>query len=903
MDDTTLATKLHIPPPCQLLVLRPRLTAALSKALTSSLTLVSAPAGYGKSTLVSSWLRDTDVPSAWLSLDEGDNDPIRYLQYFISALQRIVPTIQPDLLGVLQEKQPAPFEALLNILINEIDRQAAPFVLVLDDFHTIQAQPVLEMVTHLLEHMPPQMHLVLLTRTDPPLPLSRLRVRSQLAEIRADQLRFTREEIATFLNEAMGLRLSTDDIAALEMRTEGWIAGLQLAAIALQSHIAMQDGKDIHSFVSAFTGSNYYIIDYLTEEVLKRLPERVSLFLLQTSILGRICGPLCEAVVELGTIEQNNGQAILEDLERMNLFLIPLDDERHWYRYHHLFADVLSRHLERLYTHQSYELHQRASQWYEQNGFIPEAIQHSLAAGDQDCATQLIEQNGVLLLIRGEVTTLLKWIEAVEPHSQTHPWLYIFKAWAFALTGNLDRVNGMLRTAEELISTLEPTQEVRVMQGTIAAARAFQANLQCEAHIAADFARQALGYLPDIDLISRSLRTVAYALLGDASSISGDLEDAKEAYTEAAKIGQAAGDIHLTIVNNSNLANVLIEQGSLRQAARIYSDTLQIATRPDGQKSIIAGRVYGELSQVFYEWNHLEDAFLFAQQCLTLCRQWGNMDLQAVGYVMLARLERLQAHPEKVQEAMQAAEQLVNGFDLAPKYSVWVKSALARLFIVQGNLEKASRLIQQSGIDMESMNGDAEISYLQEPIVLVLVRLLMAKGEYNAAMALSQRLLQKAEAKKRIGRVIEVLVLQALAFQGKRDMNQAMAALERALAVAQSEGYCRVFLDEGEPMAKLLFQAKAHRIGQGYASELLSALGEVFSTELPPAQLLIEPLTLRELEVLKLIEAGYSNQDIAAELVISMPTVKRHISNIYAKLGVESRTQAVSLGKELRLFE
>jgi LuxR family maltose regulon positive regulatory protein len=441
------------------------------------------------------------------------------------------------------------------------------------------------------------------------------------------------------------------------------------------------------------------------------------------------------------------------------------------------------------------------------------------------------------------------------------------------------------------------------MQGTIAAARAFQANLQGEAHIAADFARQALGYLPDIDLISRSLRTVAYALLGDASSISGDLEDAKEAYTEAAKIGQAAGDIHLTIVNNSNLANVLIEQGSLRQAARIYSDTLQIATRPDGQKSIIAGRVYGELSQVFYEWNHLEDAFLFAQQCLTLCRQWGNMDLQAVGYIMLARLERLQAHPEKVQEAMQAAEQLVNGFDLAPKYSVWVKSALARLFIVQGNLEKASRLIQQSGIDMGSMNGDAEISYLQEPIVLVLVRLLMAKGEYNAAIALSQRLLQKAEAQKRIGRVIEVLVLQALAFQGKRDMNQAMANLERALALAQSEGYCRVFLDEGEPMAKLLFQAKAHRIGLGYASELLSALGEVFRTELPPAQLLIEPLTLRELEVLKLIEAGYSNQDIADELVISMPTVKRHISNIYAKLGVESRTQAVSLGKELRLFE
>ena len=351
----------------------------------------------------------------------------------------------------------------------------------------------------------------------------------------------------------------------------------------------------------------------------------------------------------------------------------------------------------------------------------------------------------------------------------------------------------MLRTAEELISKLEPTQGVRMMQGTIAAARAFRANLQGEAHIAADFARQALECLPDIDLISRSLRTVAYGLLGDASSMSGNLEEAQQAYIEAARIGKAAGDIHLTIVNNSNLANLLIEQGSLRQAARIYSDTLQMATRPDGQKSIIAGRVYGELSQVYYEWNHLEEAFLFAQQCLTLCRQWGNMDLQAVGYVMLARLEHLQAHPEKVQEAMQAAEQLVNEYDFAPKYSVWVKSALARLSIVQGNLEKASQLIQQNGINTGSMAADAEISYLQEPIVLVLVRLLIAKGEYNAALVLSQRILQKAEAEKRMGRVIEVLVLQALALQGKKDIDQALAVLERAFLLAQPEGYTPCF--------------------------------------------------------------------------------------------------------------
>jgi LuxR family maltose regulon positive regulatory protein len=897
MDDTLLATKLHIPPPSQILVLRPRLTATLSKAQTTNLTLVSAPAGYGKTTLISSWLSESRIPSAWLSLDEGDNDPVRFLQYFIAALQKIVLTIQPDLLDVLQQKQPAPFDVLLNIFINEIDRCATPFVLVLDDFHTIQASPVLEMISYLLDHGSSQMHLMLLSRTDPPLSLSRLRVRNQMIDIRADQLRFTRDEIASFLNQAMGLDLSVEEITALEARTEGWIASLQLAAVSMQSI------NDVHGFITAFTGSHYYIMDYLTEEVLKRLPEKVGKFLLQTSILESMCGPLCEAVIESAAGQPSNGQAMLEELEHRNLFLIPLDDERRWYRYHHLFADVLNRRLEQQDSGLIPDLHHRASRWFEQNGFIPEAIQHSLSAGDEDRATQLIEQNGVLLLIHGEVTTLLKWIEAVEPHSQTRPWLYIFKAWAFALTGYLDRVNELLQTAEELISPLEQTSEVRVMQGAIAAARAFRANLTGEPRIAADFARQALACLPDFDLVSRSLRTVAYALLGDASSITGNLAEAQEAYAESAKIGQAAGDVHLTIVNNSNLANVLIELGSLRQAANIYSDTLQIATRPDGQKLIIAGRVYGELSQVYYEWNRLEEAFQFAQDCLRLCRRWGNRDMQAVGYVLLARLERLQAHPDKEWDAMQAAEQLVNEFDLAPKYSVWVKTALARLYILQGNLERASFFIQQSGIDVGSMHADAEIPYLQEPMVLVLVRLLIAKGEYHAALALSERLLPKAEVEIRIGRVIEILVLQALALQAQKETKRAIDVLGRALLLARPEGYTRVFLDEREPMAKLLYQVRSHRMGDRYTAELLSAFDRAADTGSPPVQTLIEPLTPRELEVLKLIEAGCSNQAIADRLVISIPTVKRHISNIYAKLGAKSRTQAVSLGRELSLFE
>jgi LuxR family maltose regulon positive regulatory protein len=869
MHADLLTVKLYVPPPRPTLILRPRLTAAVSQALAHFLTLVSAPAGYGKTTLVSGWLRETDVPSAWLSLDESDNDPSRFLQYFMAALQTIIPTIRGDRPGMLQAMQPAPFDTLVSSLINEITAHTTPFVLVLDDFHVIHAQPVLEMLTFLLEHMPPAMHLVLLSRTDPPLPLARLRARDQLVDIRADQLRFTPDEIAVFLNE-MGLSLPADDIAALEVRTEGWIASLQLAALS------MQECQDIHSFLAAFTGSHYYIVDYLTEEVLNRQPEEVRSFLLQTSILSRMCGPLCQAVVEAGRAGSFDGQAMLEALEQKNLFVISLDGERRWYRYHHLFADVLNRRLEHLYPQHLPGLHHRASQWHEQNGFILDAIRHALLAGDRDRAAQLVVQNGCMLLMAGEVVTLQQWIEAVESYSRTHPWLGILKAWALALTGHPDQVESTVEAAERLISPLEPTTEVKIMLGAAAALRAYQANWRGNTHSAVDFAQQALEYLPDSDPLSCSLRSLATDILGDASWINGDLEEAKHAYTEAVRISRAADNSHMAIIVNAHLAEILIEQGQLHHAARIYTETLQMA----------------------YEQNRLEAAAEYVQRCLELCRQWGSFELLAAGNVMLARLEHAQGHPEQVGAAMRAAQQLLSEQRLSPRWSIWVKAGLARLWLAQGNLERTAYLVQQSGI----APGD-EIPYLRELEYLTLLRLLLAQGDYDAALALSERLLQKAEAASRVGRVIEILTLQALAFQGKRDMPRALAILDRAISLAQPEGYVRTFLDEGEPMAKLLYQAQAHQVAAGYASELLSAVGQATGTTPPPTQLLIEPLSTRELEVLKLIEAGHSNQAIAARLVISMPTVKRHISNIYAKLGAKSRTQAVSLGRELRLFE
>ena len=454
---------------------------------------------------------------AWVSLDTADNDPLRFFQYLTSALDEVQPGIVQEIQPFLQTPEKLDNEALMTLVVNALARIKRDFVLVLDDYHVVRTPAIHKAVTFMLDNLPPHMHLVLLTRTDPSLPLARLRARGQLTKVRAADLRFNVDEVSEFLNQVMGLALTREQIAALESRTEGWIAGLQLAALS------MQGSKDIPSFVSAFTGSHHYVMDYLAEEVLKLQPKNVAYFLLQTSILDRLCGALCEAVVDEEIIGPVDGQAMLETLEEMNLFVIPLDDDRRWYRYHHLFADVLRKRLKHQYPHLLPELHSRASQWYEQNGFIAESIQQAIEAGKQDRAAELIEQNGCYLLISGEVTTLLNWADAIEFESGTRPWLAIQKAWAQALTGELDLVESTLQAPEQLLATLEPSIEVRTMQGTIAAARAHCANARGNTLLAVEYAQQALQLLPDCSSISQSIRSVTTSILGDASWIHGDL--------------------------------------------------------------------------------------------------------------------------------------------------------------------------------------------------------------------------------------------------------------------------------------------------------------------------------------------------------------------------------------------
>jgi len=856
--------------------------------------MISAPAGYGKTTLVSSWLRETGIPSAWLSLEESDNDPVRFLQYLLTAVQGVVPNVRADLLDLVEGIQPASFQGLMNIWINEIARQDSRFVLVMDDFHLIQDQLILEIVAFLLDHIPAQqMHLVLITRADPPLLLSRMRVRNQLVEIRADQLRFTQDEVAEFVNGVMGFNLSNAQISAMQTRTEGWIAGLQLAGLS------MQECKDIPGFITAFSGSHHYIVDYLAEEVLKRQDEQTRAFLLQTSILSRMCASLCDSMVDIRSTEQPlDGQNVLESLQKKNLFIIPLDEERRWFRYHHLFADALTRRLEYQYPVLLPKLYQRASAWYEKNGLIGEAIQYALSAGDQERVAQLVEQNGCYLLMSGELLTLLKWMDAVEPYFQAYPGLVIQKGWALTLAGRMEPAEQAFQLAERLVSAQASTSDVSSQIGTISAGRAYWADIQGNISEAARLAQQALDLLPDTDPLSQSMRSVATGALAKTIFVSGDLDRARRIFDTAAEIGKAANNVEMIINTNGEICEILLEQGRLKQAERLFLETLPKTVRADGQRLPLCASIFSGLSKVYYEWDQLDQARQFANQCLEVSQQWGNFEQQAMGTIISAKLEQASGNLEEAQELIKTVDQLKRDNRFYPWNSMKVEASLDRYWLSTGSLERVTQHIEASGIQPND-----EITFQHEYRYLTLLRWLLACGDDETALGLAQRMLQKARGDHRLLRVVELLVLQSLAYQGMKDMSPAVNSLAMAVSLAQSEGYKRVFLDEGASIRKLLYGVKSSQDPTGYASELLSAFGPISGPLPAPGYLLIEPLSGREIEVLKLIESGLSNQEIASRLFISITTVKRHISNIYAKLDVKTRTQAVSRGKELGFFE
>ena len=892
-----LETKLYIPKWRASLVSRPRLIERLDQGIERKLTLVSGPAGFGKTTLLAEWVAATPVserPAAWVSLDQSDNDPALFWAYFITALQAIQSGVGENALSLLQSSQPPPIEGLLTTLINEITTIPHDFVLVLDDYHVIDAQPVHSGITFLLDHLPSQMNLVIATRADPPLPLARLRGRGELTELRASDLRFTPDEMTAFLNNVMDLNLSPEDIATLEARTEGWIAGLQLAALSMEGE------QDVSGFIAAFSGSHRYVIDYLAEEVLNRQSHSTRTFLLETSVLDRLAGSLCDAVTGRG-----DGQATLEMLEDSNLFLVPLDNERRWYRYHQLFGNSLRNRLHLGQPDQVPELHDRASRWCEDNGLIAEAISHALQAKDFERTAYLVEQAARSMVARGEVTTLLAWLEALPGELiRSRPQLCLAHSWVLFVLGKLDEAELCLLDVEagcEAASSSHERAELEAILGEVHAMRAFIAHLREDTPRAIELSHQALERLPGDNLYLRGLITMT---LGLVYRLSGDITAANWALSEAETISQKTGHAYTVVISLAGLAQLQVLQGHLGKAAGLYEQARQFVIERMGQRGLqlpIASVFYIGLGELLRERNELEAATRHLLGGIELGKQLGLPMFLADGYVSLARVRQAQGDADGASDMLRQAEELARRSKTA-RLTAPVAACQVWLWLSSGsrNLAAATRWTQEYSMD-------DELSYRREVEHIGVARALIALGQSEEAVGWLARLREAAEAGGRTGSVIEILSLQALAYQSQGDRTQAMAALERALTMAEPEGYVRTFVDEGKAMRDLLRHAAAGGIASSYTARLLSAFDEpaqpVSTTSgRPGAPDLAESLTEREAEILRLISVGMTNQEIASQLVISVATVKRHITNIYGKLGVSHRTQATARANELNLL-
>lgn len=903
-----LATKFFIPPPPSKTVSRSRLIDQLNKGLLAGhkLTLVSAPAGFGKSTLISEWIPHCGRPVAWLSLDERDNELTRFLIYFITSLQTNSPNLGADILDALQSSQIPPIDSILTALLNEISIIPDDFILVLDDYHLTDAKSVDDALTFLIDHLPSQMHLVITTREDPSLPIPRLRVRNQLTEIRAADLRFNPAEAAEFLNQVMGLELSAEDVIALETRTEGWIAGLQLAALSMKGQ------QDAHGFIQAFAGDHRYIVDYLVEEVLRRQPEAIRNFLLQTSILDRLNGSLCDAV-----IAQAGSKSTVEQLQRGNLFLIPLDDKREWYRYHHLFADVLRMHLIAEHPDQVPVLHRRASEWYEQNGLTADAIRHALVAKDFKHATELIEKAIPLMRQSRQESTLLGWLKALPNELfQNHPVLNVNYVGILMQNGQFEGVESRLRDIEQWLAAPEDIrrspvyvdeEEFQRLPSSVHMYRAAIALAQGDVVNTMSHASKVLELAPENDDFPRG---AASSLLGLASWTSGNLETAYQMFVEGMTHLQKVGFISDVIGGSVTLADIRITQGRLREAMSIYERGLQLATKRDALTLRGTADIHVGMSELFRERNELNTA----EQRLVKSRELGELNgLPKNPYrwrVAMARIREIQGDLDGALNLLNEAEPLYIG-DFSPNVRP-IQALKARVWIKQGELEKALTWARERKLAI-----DEPLSYLKEFEQITFARILLSQSHsakigssLRDATGLLERLLKAAKEGGRVGSVIEILILQSLAYQIEEDIPAALSVLERALKLAEPEGYMRVFVDEGVAMATLLRQAVSNGIMSDYKSRLLSACDaeqKGLDVETPPSaspasSSLIEPLSQRELDILRLFKTELSGPEIAQELVIALSTVRTHTKSIYSKLNVNSRRAAVKRAIELGLI-
>lgn len=885
-----LATKLYSPPARPGLVARSHLTDILNEG--RRLTLISAPPGFGKTTLVTAWYAKVKhgMAMAWLSLDEADNDPVRFLTYLLGSFDTYLPDTGKNALGLLQSPASAAssLDSVLTIFVNDLFRVShAPGVLVLDDYHVIQSPGVHQAVTFLVENLPPQWRMILTTRTDPPLPLARWRVRGQLDEIRAADLRFASNEVALFLNQVMGLGLRIEDIAALETRTEGWIAGLQLAALSLKEH------RDRSRFVAAFSGSHRYVADYLLEEVLARQSEVVREFMLHTSLLDRLCGPLCDALVG-----GDHGWTTLEALERANLFLIPLDNERHWYRYHHLFGEVLRMRLQQTQPETVALLHQRASQWFEQNNLFDEAVSHALAGSDFERAAWLVEQVFQGSLQNGTILNLWRWLSALpKEYLRRRPHLCLAYAWtlsAWTSAGDQSRSWGEIESWIQAAGSAVGAERLVI--------RANLASIREDFSSALALSQEALAVLSP-ESPWRALMTM---FLGESHLMVGDANLALEWLTNANNLSLEARSNDFWLLTTTHLADVNAAHGDLGEAERLYRQVIEHvngAQHPQ-RRAIMA---HGGLASVLYETNHLDEAHEYLKRGLNWLEQvGGSLRSMIVNYIPLARVQQAQGQEAEALATLRYLETVARREKVHALTVGWIAAWGARLQLAQGDLAAVARWVSISDLPLEA---DLPTLIAREWEYRVLARFFLLQDDLEAGLGLLGRLIQMSLSSGRRGNLPELYSLQALGYQRQGDDGASLVSLGCALDLAASRGYARTFLDEGEALQRLLSGWRS-QVQPGvslqtlhYAGQILSAFNlPTDSPALMQSDTLISPLSEREVEVLHLLASGHSNQAIAQALFLTVNTVKRHISHIFDKLDVNSRTQAVARAREIKLL-
>jgi LuxR family maltose regulon positive regulatory protein len=923
METPLLQTKLYVPPTQPELVSRLRLVERLNEGLRYKLALVSAPAGFGKTTLVAEWVGGIGRPVGWLSLDKDDNNPARFWRYVVAALQTVEPAIGGVVMTALQSQESLRFDQLVTSLINDVAEHSTPLALVLDDYHVIEDDTIHHSLDFMLDHSPPQLHVVIITRADPPLSLPRRRGRAEVTEVRAADLSFTRDEAAAFLNTCMNLALSLDDVAALEERTEGWIVGLQMAALSLQGR------SDKRDFVKAFAGDNRYVGDYLVEEVLHRQPEYVQDFLLRTSILERLCGSLCDAVLCRSAEEQKrgefstSGQEILEHLDRARLFLVPLDDRRKWYRYHHLFADLLRNRLRRsIEAGDVAALHLRASAWYEREGSVSEAVSHALASGDEQYAADLVVRHWQDMFHRGDQGPLREWIEALpERVVRADPALGIAYALAIrcsptAPQDGTEYWKGWTRSIEKALADQQANAKDAgsiadndVLAGYLAMLHAWDFG-----HDPVDDLERALQRFAEADPRLRSFLSLE---LGFARRARRDEEGAARAFAQAGRLAETCGVIRTVATVACIQAGAARLEGRLREAAAILAKALRTVSSPDG-KGLVAsgtGALEVDLAAISLEWDDLAEAERRLATGLPLVTLTGNGDWERRGYITLARLRQAQGDAAAAVEAIERMERTVSSaapYVAAQRVRYW-------LALTEGTprfLEQATQWARTIDLNEREVEKDAwPYDDRHDVEQFALARVLIAQRrarrsepDLQPVLGFLQRKLDGAEASDWVERAIEVWILRALALQAQGDVAQAVASLERALVLAGPGGYVRVFVEEGAPMARLLYAAAERGVEQEYVGRLLAAFPDAILSPAEHARTarlkaeMVEPLSKREIEVLSLIAEGLSNRQVAQRLVISPNTVRVHTAKIYSKLGVTNRTQAVTKARGLGIL-